>query len=294
MTNEHLRVLLVDDDEEEFFLLKDLLSQSAQPPGIPNIQIEWIAAYEAALEAFKDSPYDAYLIDYRLGEHSGIDLIREVVRLGCQAPLILLTGKGNYQVDLAAMQEGASDYLVKGQLNAPLLERSIRYAIERKGVQNELERRVQERTKELTEKSEQLIRAKNELEEKVAARTAELRHRAEELEALLTATAALLTTLNLEEMLEKILDAARSAIPAAEKEGLELVKTATQEPLGFLSKVMIEKQPLLIADCCHEMDRVLIEDLPDWQEVRSLIVAPLCLGEECLAPWPGAYSLLFF
>jgi diguanylate cyclase (GGDEF)-like protein len=255
MTENHLRVLLVDDDEEEFFLLKELLSQSTQPTGIPTVQLEWVATYEAALEAFKESAYDAYLIDYRLGDYSGIDLIRAAKENGCPAPLILLTGKGNYTVDLAAMQEGAADYLVKGQINAPLLERSIRYAIER------------------------------------ADRTLEMQRRTEELEALLAATTALLTTLDLDEMLEKILDAARSAIPAAEKEGLELVATGAQEPRGFLAIVMNEKQPLLVIDCCDETNRILVEPLPDWQEVRSLLVAPLLLGEVCLGALAlGAYS----
>src|SRR5712692_10939183 len=74
-----------------------------------------------------------------------------------KAPVIMLTGAGNRRVDEEAMQAGAADYLVKTQLNADLLERSIRYALKHKQAEtamqkarDELELRVQERTAELT------------------------------------------------------------------------------------------------------------------------------------------------
>ncbi|HMJ66335.1 MAG TPA: PAS domain S-box protein, partial [Candidatus Binatia bacterium] len=60
-----------------------------------------------------------------------IELLREAQEKGCKAPIILLTGQGEHEVDIEAMKAGASDYLVKGQLDAGLLERSVRYAIER-------------------------------------------------------------------------------------------------------------------------------------------------------------------
>ena len=79
-------------------------------------------------------------------------------REGCQAPSILLTGQGSYELDLAAMEQGVYDYLLKDQLNETLLERTIRYALERRQTEEELERRVRERTSELTE-SESRFRA---------------------------------------------------------------------------------------------------------------------------------------
>jgi two-component system sensor histidine kinase/response regulator len=74
--------------------------------------------------------HEVYLLDYRLGEHNGLELLREALRRGIRAPMIVLTGMGDHQVDIEAMRAGAADYLVKGQIDAPLLERSIRYAIE--------------------------------------------------------------------------------------------------------------------------------------------------------------------
>ncbi len=87
-----------------------------------------------------------------------MDLLREAVAGGCETPIILLTGHGGYDVDVKAMEAGAADYLVKGQITADLLERSIRYSIVQKHADAELRRYrdhledvVMERTRELQE-----------------------------------------------------------------------------------------------------------------------------------------------
>src|SRR4029078_4558715 len=74
--------------------------------------------------------HDLYLIDYRLGQHDGLELLRHARASRVTAPLILLTGQDDGDIDLAAMKEGAADYLVEGQIDAAALERSIRYALE--------------------------------------------------------------------------------------------------------------------------------------------------------------------
>jgi len=127
-----IRVLLVDDDEEHYLISRDLLHDVESGPGF---RLEWVARYEDALAAVKRAEHDVYLLDYRLGDRDGLELLREARQLGCGAPMILLTGQGDREVDLQAMAAGATDYLVKGEINAPLLERSIRYAIERSRVE---------------------------------------------------------------------------------------------------------------------------------------------------------------
>src|ERR1035437_603034 len=76
----------------------------------------------------------------------------------------MLTGSGNYDLDLSAMKVGAADYLSKQEINAPLLKRSIRYAIERKRSEQDMrkayekvEMLVDERTEELMEARRKLI-----------------------------------------------------------------------------------------------------------------------------------------
>ncbi len=122
-----LRVLLIEDDEDDFVLVRDLLSEISQS----GYALDWVQTYHDALDAIESRCYDVYLLDYRLGEYDGLTLLREAKQRGCRAPIIFLTGQGNYDIDVAAMRAGAADYLVKGQINAPLLERSIRYAIDR-------------------------------------------------------------------------------------------------------------------------------------------------------------------
>lgn len=123
-----VRVLLIDDDEDDYILTRDLLSESQ---GI-RFELEWIETGDIGLEAMCQNQHDIYLLDYRLGEYNGLELLRKAVAKGCRVPIILLTGQGDREIDIEAMKAGAADYLDKSQIRAPLLERSIRYAIERK------------------------------------------------------------------------------------------------------------------------------------------------------------------
>jgi diguanylate cyclase (GGDEF)-like protein/PAS domain S-box-containing protein len=121
-----VRILLVEDDEDDFVLTRDLLAESRRT----RFELDWVSSFDDALSALTRNGHDLALIDYRLGEHDGLELLHHARDLGVTAPLILLTGQGDGDIDLAAMRAGAADYLVKGQIDAPLLERSIRYALE--------------------------------------------------------------------------------------------------------------------------------------------------------------------
>ena len=127
-TANHLKVLLVEDDEDDYVMARAWLSKIKEY----DIDLDWVTSYEEAVQAIRSKSYHACIADYRLGVHSGIDLIREAQALGFFAPIILLTGQGDRNVDKAALEAGAADYLVKGKIDADMLERSIRYAIERK------------------------------------------------------------------------------------------------------------------------------------------------------------------
>src|SRR5579862_2775958 len=129
-----LRVLIADDDEDDYLLTRDLLVRIERP----RFQLDWAPTYEGALEAIERNQHDVYLFDYHLGHSDGLELLRDALAHGCKAPIILLTGNDNWETDVEAMKAGAADYLVKGQLDARLLERSIRYALERKRAQEEL------------------------------------------------------------------------------------------------------------------------------------------------------------
>jgi signal transduction histidine kinase/FixJ family two-component response regulator len=128
------RILLVDDDEDDYILTRAM----------------------SALEILEREHFDVMIVDYDLGGRNGLALVRESNARDLHVPAILLTGRGNYDIDLEAMKAGAADYLEKRSVTGLLLERTIRYAIERQHNQEamrraneELELRVQENTQEL-------------------------------------------------------------------------------------------------------------------------------------------------
>jgi PAS domain S-box len=123
-----VKVLLVEDDEDDFVLAQDLFSEM---PG-QRFALDWAKSFDAGLKSMTLNQHDVCLVDYRLGARNGVDLLRAAIEGGCQSPIILLTGAGEHEVDVEAMQAGASDYLVKAQLQSNSLERSIRYALQRK------------------------------------------------------------------------------------------------------------------------------------------------------------------
>ncbi len=151
--NKRLNILLVDDDEEEYILLKELIAEGT---ALSRFHLEWVGSFEEGLVKLDECRHDLFLIDYHLGVRSGLELLKTAVGRGCKAPIVILTGQGTYEIDLAAMEAGAADYLVKGQINFPLLERSIRYAIERKQTENILDSLVEERTRALAETNREL------------------------------------------------------------------------------------------------------------------------------------------
>jgi PAS domain S-box-containing protein len=149
--NSNLRILIVDDDEDDFIITGEYIKH------IPNSSfvIDWCPRYSEALQHMINRDYDLYLVDYRLGAKSGVDLLKEALDNNCEEPIILLTGKGNYKVDIEAMQLGAVDYLVKTELTIEKMERSIRYAMDRTATMKALKanekkyRSVFEKTKDV-------------------------------------------------------------------------------------------------------------------------------------------------
>lgn len=125
MTKNTINVLLVEDDEDDYILTADILAEVIGT----KYSITWMPSYAKAKEELQNGGYDVCLVDYRLGEGNGIDLIRDAIAGDCRVPMILLTGQGDREIDLQATEVGAADYLAKNRLAPPLLERSIRYAI---------------------------------------------------------------------------------------------------------------------------------------------------------------------
>jgi len=128
MSIEPVKVLLVEDDEDDFVMTWDLLREI----GEPSFELDWQSDFDRALVAVQEREFDVIIVDYHLGSQDGVELIREAVARGCRTPFILLTAQNDRDVDMAAMQAGASDFLNKSDITASMLERSIRYSIQQK------------------------------------------------------------------------------------------------------------------------------------------------------------------
>lgn len=166
-----VRVLLIDDDQDDFFLTRELVSDLGD-----RYTLDWASNYEAGLEAICMQTHEVYLLDYRLGTRSGIELLREANSRGCSAPIIFLTGQGQNRTDLEALDAGADDYLEKAGLTAALLERSIRYSLAQRRAEAELEQKVLERTEALAKANDALREADRRKDEFLSTLGHELRN----------------------------------------------------------------------------------------------------------------------
>lgn len=123
-TGKNIKVLYVDDDPDDFLLASSLLKKIPDT----NYELEGATSIEEAIPKLDDS-FDLFLVDYRLGKDTGLELIREIKSIRKHAPVIMLTGMSTGNVDKEALNLGVSDYLVKGEFDAQTLDRTLRYAI---------------------------------------------------------------------------------------------------------------------------------------------------------------------
>jgi diguanylate cyclase (GGDEF)-like protein len=137
MIRSHLRVLLIEDDDDDRVLVEDLFADLDHL----EVTLDWESTYDGGKAALQGGDHDVCLMDYRLGARDGIALLRELDQTTPLTPIIFLTGQDSRELDMEAMEAGAADYLVKGKIDPPLLERSIRYALERRRLLLEMHRR---------------------------------------------------------------------------------------------------------------------------------------------------------
>jgi diguanylate cyclase (GGDEF)-like protein len=119
------RILVIDDDRLQYRLLQQHFKNFQRGA----YELEWSETYEDGLAKLLTGNYAACLLDYRLGERDGLQLIREAAGAGCRTPIVFLTAEASDNIDIQAMEAGALDYLVKGEISPRSLERSLRYAL---------------------------------------------------------------------------------------------------------------------------------------------------------------------
>ena len=131
-----IKILFIDREHGEYLLIADILSQVRHV----EYQLTWCNQLEAALPKILSQDYDVVLLDYYWGGSSARDLLNAARVQACQTPIVVMTDEMETEVDREAIRAGASDYLIKGQIDCELLERTLRYAIERKLTEQHLAR----------------------------------------------------------------------------------------------------------------------------------------------------------
>lgn len=135
--SDKIRIAIVDDDQDDYYIINDYISEIDGKEFV----VHWYKDYSSALQKISERDYHLYFVDYRLGSQTGLDLLFEANAMGCDEPIVLLTGNGNKAIDIMAMESGATDYLVKSELNTEKLERCIRYSLDRAKFLKELKAR---------------------------------------------------------------------------------------------------------------------------------------------------------
>src|ERR1035437_8867359 len=108
MPGNQVKILLVDDDEDDYIITRDLIARI----GDRRYRLHWINNCDDALAAVRRGEHDICLLDYRLGERTGLELLRESQPFNGRSPIILLTGQGDHEIDIEAMKAGAADYVI--------------------------------------------------------------------------------------------------------------------------------------------------------------------------------------
>lgn len=123
-----ISVLLIEDNEIDARLTQDLLAEWS----VEEFKITHAKTLSDGLLQIDKSRFDAILLDLSLPDAFGLPTVRQVHASNPSIPVVVLSGVSDQSLALQAVQQGAQDYLVKGQGHPELLARSVRYAIERK------------------------------------------------------------------------------------------------------------------------------------------------------------------
>lgn len=121
---EAIKILLVEDDEVDRMAVSRALKTT-------GLSAEIVAAVDcqSAIAILNQQSFDCVLMDYRLPDGDGLQLVQQIRDLGLKLPLIVLTGQGDEQIAVQLMKLGASDYLPKSKLSPEMLTRSLRNAV---------------------------------------------------------------------------------------------------------------------------------------------------------------------
>lgn len=130
------KVLVVDDCEDDFVLVRDFLEEA--PWG--TYRCTHVDNFDEAVRMVEAESHDVYLVDYFLGDHSGLEFMRRGLILRPDRPFLIYSGLNDQNLDRRCMSAGAVDFLFKESLDSQYLDKALLHAVRRKNVQIETER----------------------------------------------------------------------------------------------------------------------------------------------------------
>ncbi len=145
MRSQVIYVLLVEDDVDYSALLRRRLMVSLNQDNGPTFVVAQACLLQEAIAYATTQPVDVVVLDLHLPDANGLETLMRVQQAMPGVATIVLTGRNDQQIARQALELGAHDYLVKGNFNAEVLVRAIRYALDRK----ESEQALREATKRL-------------------------------------------------------------------------------------------------------------------------------------------------
>lgn len=140
MDKEFIKALLIEDNAGDAFLVRDMLANEEAV----KIDLKHVSSLTAGIGRIREGGFDIILLDLGLPESHGLDTLKLLLPEAGHLPVIVLTGLSDQDIGAQAVYNGAQDYLIKGDVSSGLLVRSILYAIERKKMENEKEKLMQE------------------------------------------------------------------------------------------------------------------------------------------------------
>lgn len=134
-----ITVLLIEDNPADVYLMREMMSETTD-----EIVLEDADSFTKGLARIDAGGIDLVLLDLGLPDSQGIAGVKNLSKRFGRLPIIVFTGLSDEELGTLAVHEGAQDYLIKGQTNGSLLVKAIRYAMERKQLENEKEHLIRE------------------------------------------------------------------------------------------------------------------------------------------------------
>lgn len=248
MTNRSTQILLIEDNPGDARLIKEFLGETGRA-----FELDWVDSLSQGLKRLNGK--DAILLDLTLPDSTGLDTFKKIHQEAPALPIIVLTGNDDDMLSSVALQEGAQDYLVKGQVSGQILARSIRYAIERKRIDKALKSEILKHKKLEAD----LIIAKEAAEEAVMAKAEFLANMSHELRTPMNSIIGFTSLL-----LDDSLTSDQLELLEGIRNGGEALLALISDILDFSriekDKVELERQPLSLKHCIEEsLDMVEVQ-----------------------------------